>query len=118
MKRLIIQQKPFSRELDKLIASDKLLKSDYDNFEWELSQNPQIGEVIPGLGGIRKTRLKSASKGKRGGFRVDYLDIPEVEILHLIIIYSKNVKDDLSNDEKKILVALARILKEEVKKYE
>lgn len=33
MKRLIIQQKSFSRELDELIASGKLLKSDYEDFE-------------------------------------------------------------------------------------
>jgi len=68
--------------------------------------------VVPGLEGIRKTRLKSATKGKRGGFRVDYLDIPEVRILHLIVIYSKNVKEDLSSEEKKILASLARKLKE------
>lgn len=117
MKRLIIQQKPFSRELDSLIITGKLLTVDYENFEWDLIQNPQIGDVIPGLGGIRKTRLKSASKGKRGGFRVDYLDIPEVEVLHLIVIYAKNVKDDLSADEKKILANIAKMLKKEAKKY-
>jgi hypothetical protein len=115
MKRLIIQQKPFSRELDELITSGKLLKSDYEDFEWNLLQNPQNGDVIPGLGGIRKTRLKSSGKGKRGGFRVDYLDIPKVEIIHLIIIYPKNVKEDLSPEEKTILAKLAKMLKEEAK---
>jgi hypothetical protein len=117
MKRLVIQQKPFSRELDHLIDMGKLLKSDYDNFEWNLVQNPQMGEVIPGLGGIRKTRLKAVNKGKSGGFRVDYLDIPEVEILHLIVIYAKNVKADLSTDEKKIISNIAKKLKEEAKNY-
>lgn len=115
MKRLIIQQKPFSRELDELISSGKLLKSDYEDFEWDLSQNPQEGDVIPGLGGIRKTRLKSSSRGKSGGFRVDYLDIPELGIIHLIVIYPKNVKEDLSSEEKKILSKLAKMLKEKGK---
>jgi len=64
MKRLIIQQKPFSRELDALIAANKLLEDDYEKFERELLRNITAGDVIPGLGGIRKTRLKSASKGK------------------------------------------------------
>ena len=104
MKRLIIQQKLFSRELDSLIADKKLLTSDYEDFEKDLLRNSKMSEVIPGLGGIRKTRLKSANKGKRGGFRVDYLDIPEVEVLHLIVIYGKNVKEDLSSDEKKLLL--------------
>jgi hypothetical protein len=117
MKRLIIQQKSFSRKLDELIISGKLFKSDYDDFEWDLVQNPKTGEVIPGLASIRKTRLKSSSKGKRGGFRVDYLDIPESEILHLLVIYGKNVKDDLSSDEKKILASIAKMLKEGAKKY-
>ena len=93
-----------------MISAGKLLESDYDNFEWDLSQNSQAGEVIPGLGGIRKIRLKAANKGKRGGFRVDYLDIPEVEILHLIVIYAKNVKKDLSTDEKKIICNIAKML--------
>lgn len=48
---------------------------------------------------------------------MDYLDIPEVEVIHLIVIYSKNLKDDLSSDEKKILVNIAKMLKEEAKKY-
>lgn len=117
MKRLIIQQKPFSRELDDLTDAGKLLQSDYEDFEWNLLKNPQVGDVISGLGGIRKTRLKAANKGKRGGFRVDYLDIPEVEVLHLIVIYAKNIKNDLSPEEKKILVGLAKMLKEEAKKY-
>lgn len=115
MKRLIVQQKPFTREYDALINSKKLLQEDYDNFEKELLQNLDMGEIIPGLGGIRKTRLKSSTKGKRGGFRVDYLDIPEAQVLHLIVIYAKNVKEDLSSDEKKILASLAQKLKKEAK---
>lgn len=115
MKRLIIQQKFFSKELDALINANKLLIEDYENFEQELLQNLIAGDPIPGLAGIRKTRLKSATKGKRGGFRVDYLDIPEAEVLHLIVIYAKNVKDDLTSSEKKIIASLARKLKEEAK---
>jgi hypothetical protein len=113
MKRIFVQQKPFSRELDSLINAKKLLKSDYEDLESELLKNPKMGTVIPGLEGIRKTRLKSATKGKSGGFRVDYIDIPEAETLHLIVIYAKNVKEDLSSDEKKILADLGRKLKKE-----
>lgn len=115
MKRLFIQQKPFSRMLDALIDTKKISQKDYQDFEQALLENPKMGDVIPGLEGIRKTRLKGANKGKRGGFRVDYLDIPELEILHLIVIYAKNVKEDLSSEEKKIIASLARKLKEEAK---
>lgn len=115
MKRLLIQQKPFSRNLDELISVNKLSQEDYENFERDLLRDPKIGDVIPGLEGIRKIRLKSSQKGKRSGFRVDYLDIPELEILHLIVIYAKNAKEDLSSDEKKIIATLAKKLKEEAK---
>jgi len=101
--------------LDALIDTKKISQKDYQDFEQALLENPKMGDVIPGLEGIRKTRLKGANKGKRGGFRVDYLDIPELEILHLIVIYAKNVKEDLSSEEKKIIASLARKLKEEAK---
>ena len=104
MNRLIIQQTFFSRELDTLIEDNKLLISDYEDFESRLLKNPDQGDVIPGTGVIRKARLKSASKGKRGGFRVDYLDIPDSGILHLIVIYGKNVKEDLSQEEKRFFL--------------
>lgn len=112
MKRLIIQQKPFSRAYDALVAANKLLQEDYESFERALLHNLTVGDIIPGLAGIRKTRLRSANKGKRGGFRVDYIDIPELEVLHLLVIYPKNVKEDITPDEKKILVTLVKMLKE------
>jgi len=46
---------------------------------------------------------------------VDYLDIPEAEVLHLIVIYPKNVKEDLSSEEKRLIASLAKKLKEEAK---
>jgi len=36
MERLFVQQKPFSRALDALIDANKLLESDYEDFEREL----------------------------------------------------------------------------------
>lgn len=113
MERTIIQLPPFSRYLDELIAEGKLSKSDFEAFEWKLMKNPQEGDVIPGLFGLRKTRLKAMNKGKSGGFRVDYLDIPEMRKLYFIVLYPKNVKEDLSAEEKKIISRLVKILKEE-----
>jgi hypothetical protein len=46
--------------------------------------------MITGTGGIRKVRLKSATKGKSGGFRVCYLYIENRLILFLLFIYAKN----------------------------
>lgn len=88
---------------------------DYEDFECNLVKNPQEGDVIPGLSGIRKTRLKAAYRGKRGGFRIDYLDVPQKGKLYMLVIYAKNLKDDLSPDEKKIIARLVKQLKEEAK---
>jgi hypothetical protein len=67
-----------------------------------LAENPEMGDVIQGTGGVRKTRLKSASKGKRGGFRVCYyFHHVKTGTLYLMTIYPKNEKDDISSDEKK-----------------
>lgn len=113
MNRLIVQIKKFSRILDSLIAENKLLKEDFEEFERTLLKNPEEGEVVQGTGGLRKIRLKASSKGKRGGFRVWYCDIPEKEKLFLIAIYPKNEKENLSKEEVKILKSLVEVLREE-----
>lgn len=92
MKRIIIQTREFSNVFDKLEAQRKILVKDYEDFERALLNNPEIGDLMEGTGGLRKTRLKSSSKGKRSGFRVCYCDIPEKEKIYLIAIFAKNEK--------------------------
>lgn len=113
MKRLVIQIRKFSDILDNLIADNKLSSEDFRKFEDQLVNYPDTGDVIQGTGGLRKTRLKSSSKGKSGGFRVCYCDIPEKEKLFLIAIFPKNVQENLSEEEKKILKKLIESLKRE-----
>ena len=76
MQRIFIQLPSFSRYYDNFVNKGRILETDFEALEQELLKNPQTGVVIPGLLGLRKTRLKSAHSGKRGGFRVDYLDTP------------------------------------------
>ena len=35
-----------------------------------LARDPTAGDVIPGLGGVRKLRFAPKGRGKSGGFRV------------------------------------------------
>lgn len=86
-----------------------------EELEKSLVEQPKQGDVIPGLSGLRKIRLKSSYSGKRSGFRVDYLDIPKAEVLYLIVVYPKNLKEDLSSEEKREIKALVELLKNEVK---
>jgi hypothetical protein len=70
-----------------------------------LVQNPEGHDVIPGLGGLRKARWaqKSRGKGKRGGVRIIYFFAVSAQLIALFDIYSKDEKEDLSNDDKKLL---------------
>ena len=115
MKRTFIYSALFTRIFDQLIESKKLLSEDFEAFEQFLVNNPQSGDVIPGLGGLRKSRIKSASKGKRSGFRVDYLDFPDEGVTYYIVIYPKNVKSDLTSDEKKVILQMIQEIKKGVK---
>ncbi|KIC73720.1 hypothetical protein DB42_BR00010, partial [Neochlamydia sp. EPS4] len=74
MIRNIVQTKIFEEEIARLIKKRKLKKEDFEDFKKSLAENPEQGDVIIGTGGIRKARLKSSSKGKKGGFRVCYLN--------------------------------------------
>jgi hypothetical protein len=76
-----------------------------------LSLQPDFGDLISETGGLRKVRLKSAFKGKRGGFRVCYFDFPEREQLFFIVIYGKNEKETISKEDKAIFKKLIEKIK-------
>lgn len=104
----------FDEERDNLIKKRKLLKEDYDDFEKSIAHNPTSGDVIRGTGGARKTRLASVSKGKSGGFRVCYFYHQKSATIYLLVIFPKNVKENLASSEiqeiKQIIIALKRKL--------
>ena len=111
---MFINSEIFTKFFDKFIKEGKLLQKDFEDFEGELLKDPKKGDVIPGMGGLRKSRIKTASGGKSGGFRLDYLDFPEAGITYYVVIYPKNVKDDLSSEEKKVILKLIEKIKEGV----
>ena len=73
MKRKITQTRQFSKAVDDLIKKRQLLHDDFEEFKRELAEHPEMGDLVTGTGGLRKIRLKSASRGKSGSFRVCYL---------------------------------------------
>lgn len=111
MRRKIIESRAFARTIDGLVAERKLLREDLEVLKKELISDSESGDIIPGTGGIRKIRLKSATKGKRGGFRVCYFDDPKRGELFLLKIYGKNEKEDLSAAEKKSLKEFTEMVK-------
>jgi mRNA-degrading endonuclease RelE of RelBE toxin-antitoxin system len=81
----------------------------YRQFQNALVRNPEKGAVMPNCGGLRKVRVEDPrrGKGKRGGFRVIYLHIPEAQRIDLLAIYSKDKQDDLTGKQRKALKAMA-----------
>lgn len=86
---------------------------DLRELESILLENPQKGVVIEGLGGVRKLRIKLEGRGKSGGGRVIYLDVLQKEKLYLLFAYPKNVQEDLSSEERKILRKMVMTIMEE-----
>ena len=95
------------------MGEDDLLCS----IEDAILEKPEAGATLAGTGGIRKLRATDPSpsrqKGKRGGLRVLYLDLPDREITYLPYAYGKTEVKDITADEKKIFKALVAQIKGE-----
>ncbi len=94
----IVETSFFIKESLKLISEE-----DANDLKSFLASNPEAGDLIPGLRGIRKLRWQANQKGKRGGARVIYFFHNEDIPLFLLDIYTKSKKDDLSSSDKKTL---------------
>ena len=81
-----------------------------------LLKDPESGPGMEGTGGIRKVRFPISNRGKRGSVRVCYTDFEEYEVTYLITAFSKNEKENLTNEEKNVLKKLVKSLKEEAAK--
>ncbi len=110
MRRIFFQTQTFSKKLDSRGGQALLLR-----IEEEILKNPEAGATIAGTGGVRKLRIEDheRQKGKRGGFRVLYLDLPECQETFLITFYGKDEADDLSPEGKKTVARLVAAIKAE-----
>ena len=79
---------------------DELFRS----FQLELLKNPETGDLVEGMGGLRKVRFSDQrrGKGKRSGLRVIYYWWSGFDQFWLFTIYGKNEQDDLSPSQKKL----------------
>lgn len=73
--------------------------------ERSIATNPEAGDVIKGLRGVRKIRFAMGNRGKRGG-RAVYLVLFEDDRALLLRAYAKNDQSDLSAADRKALLAL------------
>ena len=95
---VFIESPVFTRQVQGLLTDEA-----YAELQQCLAAHPQLGDVIPSTGGLRKMRWSVEGRGKRGGVRVIYFHVTAQAQCRMLLIYRKGVKDDLSAPEKKML---------------
>ena len=91
----IVETSEFLRATKKLFSENEVaLLRNY------VAYNPEVGDVIPGTGGVRKLRWATGNKGKSHGARVIYffrdLNMP----LYLLTAYAKSTKINITARER------------------
>jgi len=102
----VLQLPKFKTEATELVGADGI-----EAVAAYLSEHPNAGDVIADAGGARKLRWAAKGKGTRGGARIVYLYVVIAARIYLLRCYAKNVKTDLTADEKKELRKIAVHLK-------
>ena len=92
-------------------AADVWSDDDRENFVNFIAANPEVGDVIPETGGVKKVRWARSGTGKSGGARVIYFYHDPGRPLYLLMVYAKARQEDMSPTEKKQVRQLAAILK-------
>ena len=107
-----IESRAFTRRLHQLAGAAAL--DVLCTIQADLLKNPVRGNLVQGLGGIRKARSSNPTrgKGKRGGYRYLFLYLEKRDHIHLLYLLNKDEQDDLSTHERKALRALVAEIKE------
>jgi hypothetical protein len=104
---VFIESRVFSR---RLLALGKEGSAEVlTTIQSDLLGNPERGQVVKGLGGIRKARAADPgrAKGKRGGFRYLYMYFVSDQEIYLLYLFDKDEQEDLSPEQRKLLRNLA-----------
>lgn len=77
------------------LVQDYLTDEEYRELQAVLIDKPEIGNIIPGSGGVRKVRWRAPGRGKRGGYRVIYYAKIAQGVIWMLTIYPKNVAENI-----------------------
>lgn len=102
---LIIETSIFTRQVQSLLTEEE-----YRQLQLALVTRPDLGDLIPGSGGLRKVRWSLAGRGKRGGVRTIYYWAVRKDQILMLLMYAKNEQENLTSDQLKVL---RRIIEEE-----
>ena len=95
-----VEAPPFTRHVDEYLNEDA-----YRELQTGLSENPEMGDLMPRTGCFRKMRWADArrGKGRRGGLRIIYYHFSSDHQIWLMTLYSKDEASDLTPHQKKAL---------------
>ena len=106
-----IESPAFTRQIAGLMSD-----LEYAKFQQALTERPDVGDVIPGLGGLRKVRWSAHGQGPRGGARVISLLLVKAESIYLFYAYTKGQMADLNTEQKRRLRSAVDAIKTEFEK--
>jgi hypothetical protein len=94
----IVETSLFTRQIKELIEDES-----YAELQLALVRRPDLGDLIPGSGGLRKVRWSQAGRGKRGGIRVIYYWYSPDDLIYMLLAYAKSTQENLTQEQLKIL---------------
>ncbi len=95
---IIIETSVFTRCIQALMSDEEYVK-----LQEALVARPDLGDLIPGSGGLRKVRRGREGRGKRGGERVVYYWAVGAEQLRMLYVYAKGRQENLTSAQLKAL---------------
>jgi len=97
----VVETSIFSRRCDALLGlEDRAALID------ALANNPMAGNLVPGLGGIRKLQFAPSGRGKSGAFRVIYYFAAINRPILALLIYGKSEQENITPRQRDALLSL------------
>ena len=107
----VVEHAHYLRKAAKLLTSGQM-----EEIADMVAADPQLGEIMRGTGGFRKFRYAGVkNKGKSGGMRVIHLFVANDGEIHIIDIFEKSEKENLTKEQRNELTKIAALLKGEKK---
>lgn len=88
-----IELAPFARAREAYGMDD----TEFAELQAALIEEPEAGDVISESDGCRKLRWRAPGRGKRGGYRVIYFTRNAAGSIVLVLLYAKNVQENVDS---------------------
>ena len=97
----VVETSIFTRQADSLLSREE--RASLIN---ALAADPLAGDLIVGMGGVRKLRWAPKGRGKSGAFRVIYYLLNDETPILALILYGKNQQSEVSAAQRKAILTV------------